>query len=448
MVVVYGVIAVFIAWIWVDYYRLIDVFQKESLKYFILTFLLGACSVFIVLGLNNYVLSGLPFELNGEVINDFLYCVFKIGLLEEVAKTIPFLVFYFLFKKQLNEPIDFLAFVSVSALGFSAAENVLYFQKYGPTVINGRAMLSTVAHMFATSLVAYGIIRYKFYYGHKGFYRIFLYLLLAALSHGFYDFWLIFEGAESWGVLVTVLYFFLTISVFAVIVNNAINNSAFFSYKKIIYSDKVALRLLVYYGIVFLAQFSLLVILEDAQFALYNLRDSIFVIGFIVAISCVRMSRFKLIKNRWENLRLEFPFAFAQGDPFGMRSSQFLLRVRGESFNDAYVNLYHEEFCLLSPLSARNTFIGKTRLIYIERIVFLKNDETFYLAKVFHNDEKGPFDHLLLKQKQSGTTMVNEKYPIVAVLKIEDLADLENLERTAKDFGFYEWAFIQPRSAE
>jgi RsiW-degrading membrane proteinase PrsW (M82 family) len=448
MIALYIIIAVFIAWIWVDYYRLIDIYENESLKYFILTFILGCSSVLIVIGLNKYLLDSLPFELNGEFVNDFLYCIFKIGLVEEIAKTIPFVVIYFLFKKHINDPIDYLAFISISALGFSAVENVLYFQKHGPYIINSRAILSTVGHMFDTSLIAYGIIRHKYYHKNRGIIGIIIFFFLAALSHGFYDFWLLFEGTKSGGWIITVLYFLITISVFAVILNNAINNSAFFSYKKVIDGNKVAGRLLTYYGIVFLIQFVLLIFFENFSYAIRNLAGSIYFSAFIVVVSCVRLSRFKLIKDRWENLRLELPFTISQGDPYGMRSTRFRLRIKGESFNEAYINIYYEEYFSLNPLSKRNTYIGSSKLTFIERKIFLKNDETFYLAKVFHDSESGQHEKILLKPKTSDTTMVNEKYPIVAVLKIDNIADIENPKSTAKNFKFKEWAFIKPQTTE
>lgn len=158
MIALYILIAVFIAWIWVDYYRLIDVYEKDSLKYFLITFCLGCASVFIVFGLDRFVLDHSGFDLNGHFVNDFLYSVFRIGAVEEFAKLVPFLIMYSLFKKRFNEPIDYLAFICTSALGFSAVENVLYFNNYGPYIINSRAILSTVGHMFDTALIAYVLL--------------------------------------------------------------------------------------------------------------------------------------------------------------------------------------------------------------------------------------------------------------------------------------------------
>jgi RsiW-degrading membrane proteinase PrsW (M82 family) len=446
MIGIYIVIAVFIAWIWVDYYRLIDIYENEKLKYFIPTFILGCSSVFIVLGLNKYVLESFHFQINGEFVNDFLYCIFKIGMVEEFAKTMPFVIVLLLFKKQLNEPIDYLAFISISALGFSAAENVLYFHKSGPSVINGRAILSTVGHMFDTSLIAYGIIRYKYFYKNKGIFRIIFFFFLAAFSHGFYDFWLIYEGTQSGGWIITILYYFVTISVFAVIINNAINNSTFFTYKKVINSDKVAGRLVAYYSIVFLCQLLLLSFFEDMTNAFLNLRASIFSSGFIIAVTSVRLSRFKLIKDRWENLKLEMPFTMAPGDTFGRRNSPIRIRIKGDSYNETFINQYYEEYFELNPISTRNTYLENTRNAFIERKIFLKDEETFYLAKVFHAYKTEVFEMYLLKPKTANKTMVNEKHPIVAVLKIENIEDIENTALTSHDFEFLEWAYITPQA--
>ncbi len=445
MILIYSLIAIFIAWIWVDYYRLIDIYEKESLKYFILTFILGGCSVLIVLIINSVFLDGLNFELNGDFINDFTYSVLKIGVVEEFAKTIPFFIMLWLFKDQINEPVDYIVFISISALGFSAAENIMYFYSHGPNIINGRAILATVGHMFDTSLIAYGLIRIQF---DKTNSKVLLFLGffgLAALSHGFYDFWLLNETTKSGGWIITILYFLITISIFSTILNNALNNSSFFTYKKVVDSDMVAKRLLSYYGIVFLIQFILLAFKNDFIYAIRNLAGSLLITGFIIIITVVRLSRFKLIQGRWQPIKIEFPFSIKQGDSFmSTRRSYLSITIKGESYNETYINTYYEEYFLLHPLTARNSHIQKTRNAYIEKKIFLKNDETFYLVKIFHDENKENFETMLIKPKTNETTMVNDIYPIVALLKIENADDLENINLGAKDFQFKEWAFAKP----
>ncbi|MDD2982493.1 MAG: PrsW family glutamic-type intramembrane protease [Crocinitomicaceae bacterium] len=444
MIVLYSFIAVFIAWIWVDYYRLIDIYEQEKLKYLILTFFLGCASVLVVFGIQLYVLDSFYFELNGNFLNDFLYSVFKIGLVEEIAKTIPFLIMFFLFKKEFNEPIDFLAFMCVSALGFSAVENVLYFTEHGPNIINNRAILSTVGHMFDSSLVAYGIIRYKYYPKGNKVLSLILFFFLAALAHGFYDFWLLFEGTESGGWLMTILFFLITVSVFAIILNNALNNSSFFTYKKVIDSNMVLKRLLSYYGVVFAIQFILLIFHQNFEHAINNLVASILLTGFIILVTCIRLTRFKLIHKRWNDLKLEFPFFITKSDPTGMNASQLVIRMRGDSFNEVSINVFYEEYFILNPLSKRNTNMGTPRLAFIERKIFLYNDDTFYVVKVFDGNENSRYELMLIKAKTANVTMVNNKYPIVAVLKIENFADLDNVQMRAENFKFREWAFLKP----
>ncbi|TAH26147.1 MAG: protease PrsW [Cytophagales bacterium] len=444
MIIIYSIIAIYIAWIWVDYFRLIDIYEKESLKYFILTFILGCGSTQLVLWLNKYVLDSLHNELTGDFVNDFLYSVFSIGLVEESAKTIPFLIVYFLFRKQFNEPIDYLVFICISALGFSAAENVLYFQNKGPDIINSRAILCSIGHMFDTSLIAYGIIRYKFHPKKEGIIVLFKFFFLAALSHGFYDFWLIYEGTKPFGWLITILFFLVTISLFVTILNNALNNSSFFTYKKVVNSDKVIFRLLIYYGIVFLTQFILLIFLKNISYAFLNLNYSIFFTGIIVAITCIRLGRFKLIKGRWEKLIIEFPFRIFSEKSTVNKSSGATISIKGDPFNEYYVTVFYEEYFILKPLSKTNTYIGHQRLAFIEKKVFFKNDETYYLTKVFHDFESGVHEKVLLKPKRNDSTMVNKKYPIVAVLRIENLEELLNNTSIEGKFKFKEWAFMKP----
>ncbi len=437
-------IAVFIAWIWVDYFRLIDIYERESLKYFIFTFILGGASVGIVI-IIEHLLKDWTFDINGSFINDFLYCFLRIGVIEEFAKFVPFLLILSLFGKQINEPIDFFVYIAISALGFSAVENVLYFQVHGPQLIITRSILSTLGHVFDTSLIACGFIIY-IYKTHKyPLFTFFGFFLLAALAHGFYDFWLIYEGTKEGGIIITILYFLFTISIFATILNNALNNSEFFSYKKVVDSGKVAKRLLLYYAILFGIQATMVAIKKDAGYAVAGFLASLFTVGFIVVIAVIRLSRFKLIRGRWNRIKIELPFAFS----FNFRRENtlnpvFSIRIKGESFNEVYVNAFYEEFFLIFPVSKRNSSMEFYQQAYIEKKLFLHNDETYYLGKIFTQDGSGSFYYRLFKPKTTGVTMKKGKYPVVAVLNFDSVSDFENPGRRASDFVFETWAYIKP----
>lgn len=445
MLVIYTLIATFIAWIWIDYFRLIDIFEKESIKLVVLTFILGGASTLIIYYLQNIVLI-YAFKINGNIINDFLYCTVNIGVAEELAKSIPFIIIYFLFKSEINEPIDYLLIFSISALGFSAVENILYFQHYNAYIINNRAIWSTVAHMFDSSLVAYGIILYKF--RNKNIIIVVLLFLLASLSHAFYDFWLIFEDTKEWGFLITSFYFLITVSLFAVILNNALNNSSFFTDEKYIRTSVILSHLFIYYGIVFLSQFVLIFLSDGFNPAVLNFKQHLFTSAFIIVIIVVRLSRFKLVKGRWEKLKFELPFKISTGESYYSAGPRISFSIKGESTEEIYLNKYYHKFFSLSPVSKRNTYLTKTRLAFIERKLFLKNYNTSYVVKIFDNNNKHNFEYMLIYAKLSGTTKIYDDYPIVAVFKIRYINELDDNQLTLKDFDFVEWAFIASKDQE
>ncbi|MCC7303271.1 MAG: PrsW family intramembrane metalloprotease [Bacteroidia bacterium] len=436
-------VAVFIAWIWVDYYRLINIYSHSKLGYLILTFSLGCASVGIVTLLHRFTPFPAWLPEDGTVIGDLLYCVIRVGLVEEICKLIPFLIMFALFRKQIREPIDFVAFISVSALGFSAVENVFYMQRYGPWVIDSRSILCSVGHMFDTSIIAYGVVRYKFLHRKNSIPLGFWYLLLAAISHGFYDFWLTHKGAENWGWIVTNIYFMFTISFYAIILNNALNNSSGFTYKKIIDGDALARRLLIYYGILFLVQLILISQKRTFEQAAWHMAYTFITSGFIIIISVVRLSRFKLIKGRWENLRVELPFTFSPmpGEP----NASAGFRVRGESVNEVNVNRYYEEYCLITPVSPVNSRMKKPCVAFIEKKMFLNHEVPHYLARVYKGDSMTNPEFYLLRPKRRGLTLMNDQYPIVAMMKITTLPDAKQKGKFTKKLQFVEWASLAPK---
>lgn len=441
MLFLYSLTAIFIAWIWVDYYRLIDLYEPEKLKNFIFVFFLGASSVFLVFLINNVVFDRFDWRLNGNLLNDFLYCTVNIGMVEELSKLVPFFIFYKFFKKEINEPIDYVAYICVSALGFSAAENIMYFNNYGPQIIYGRAILASVGHMVFAAFTAYGIIRFKYKTTKLGIYEVFLFFLLGSATHGLYDFWLMFEGTSSYGLILTSLFFLESISIFAIIMNNALNNSEFFTYKKVIDLDKVSQRLMLYYLIVFILQFTFITLERDLESAFRSVGLYLFFIAFLVFVATKRLSRFKLIKGRWFSLKLELPFSFSKEYSYDGKKNNYGFAIRGDSYNEIYLNRFYKEEFFICPLSKRKTAIEKPRLAYIEQKVFLHSDETYYVCKVFLDYAKTKFDYYLLKPKLLGKKFTQQKSPIVALLRMQNSEDMNNLELRMNHFQFVEWAY-------
>lgn len=441
MLFFYSLTAIFIAWIWVDYYRLIDVYEPEKLKNFVFIFVLGALSVFIVFLLNGLFFDATNFRLNGNLINDFLYCTIRIGMVEEFSKLVPFFIFFLLFKKEVNEPIDYIAYICVSALGFSAAENIMYFNNYGPQIITGRAILSSVGHMIFAAFTAYGIVRYKYKKTKLGLIEVLLFFCLGSATHGLYDFWLMFEGTSGYGILLTAIFFLECISIFAIIMNNALNNSEFFTYKKMVNTDKVASRLLTYYFIVFVLQFLFISIKSGFNEALSSIGLSFFTIGVLIFITTIRLSRFKLIKDRWFPVKLELPIVFKEVHSYDGLNSKKRLAIRGESYNEIYLNRFYKEEFYLYPINESNSILERPSLAFIENKVFLNNDESYFVCKLYLDDAKSKFDYYLLKPKLFGKKFTQNKSPIVAMLRMQDANDMYNTELEMIDFKFVEWAY-------
>jgi RsiW-degrading membrane proteinase PrsW (M82 family) len=433
-------LAVFIAWIWVDYFRMIDIYEREKPIYFFITFLLGMAAVLIAF-IGEGAVESSSFRPTGGFVGDLLYCVLSIGVIEEFAKLVPFIIILMLFKKEVNEPIDYFIYISISALGFSAAENILYFLNHGPSIVLGRSILSTFTHIFSTSLIACGFIIYK-YRRHRHPVALFLFFFgLAALSHGFFDFWLLHESTRPLGLLVDILYFFITISVFATILNNALNYSTFFSFKKVINSQLVVRRMLIYYIIVMAIQIAMSVAGGGSSGIEVIFLPSSLAIGFIIVVAVLRLSRFKLIPGRWNSVKIEMPFRVILHDHEG--NLTFKIAVRGDSFNESYVNAYYEENFLLVNVSSRKNTTDEYNRAYIEKKLFLYKDETYYLARIYDQDGNS-FKYRLLKPKTTDITLKKNRFPIVAVLNFDYVPDYEKPSTRPGDFVFENWAYLKP----
>lgn len=440
LVLTYSLISLFIAWIWVDYFRLIDIHHKNSLIHVVIAFLLGGSSVFIVFGAHEYFLNGISLSINGNLLNDLAFAILQVGMLEEFSKFCAFLVFFLLFRSHLKEPIDYLMYVSVCALGFSAVEHVLYFSESGPEIINGRAILATVGHMFDTSIVAYGLILFRFKREKNSFLTILVCFLLASLAHGIYDFFLMYPPLDQIGWIFTILYFLVTISVFAVILNNSINNSPYFSYKEIIDSSFVFKRLLIYYGIIFAAQFLLTLLDHSLEWSIESIMYSVMLSGTIIILTIGRLSRFNLVRGRWERIKLEFPFKISSGSSSLLGSR---LSIKGENFNETHINPFMETTFYLKPILQNSNYLREKRMAYMEHKVVSKKNDVYYIIRVYDGDQTTNYTVHMLRAKFTHPNMVKDKYPIVGVLKVENNQATTDY-KSIKKYSFKEYAVLLP----
>ncbi len=212
-----------ISYLWFLFFRALDIFEKEKTGILILVFIMACVSTFLVFPLAHFI-RGLGLTLDGSLLNDYLFCFLGIGVPEELVKIFPLLIIL-TFSKHIDEPYDFILYGGVCALGFAFIENIQYLSKTGMTALGGRALYSTVSHIFDTSIICYfmAIARYK---GTNIIWAFIKGFLLAALAHGFYDFWLISETYSF--SFATIVFFLLSIHFLTMMINNLLNISPYY----------------------------------------------------------------------------------------------------------------------------------------------------------------------------------------------------------------------------
>ena len=111
---------------WMIFFWRIDIFEREPVAHGLLVFALGVAATNLV-----FPLHGL-FDLldpRPDALEDAMFAIFHVGVIEEIVKFVPVLLFIGL-SRQANEPVDFVIYGSLSALGFATLENVGYFGRY------------------------------------------------------------------------------------------------------------------------------------------------------------------------------------------------------------------------------------------------------------------------------------------------------------------------------
>lgn len=116
----------------------------------------------------------------------FLYAVSVIGVIEETAKFIPFVVVVLRFE-EFDEPIDGIIYASFIALGFAAMENLTYLEFLTPAEAIARGFAGSIVHILFASIWGYLVGR-AFLRGRQLVVTAFVSVAGAAVVHGIYDF--------------------------------------------------------------------------------------------------------------------------------------------------------------------------------------------------------------------------------------------------------------------
>lgn len=300
------VIAFFVSIVWLQYILKLDIYEKEKWKHIAFVFISSIITTY-----GCYILypicHALGFNLNGNVVNDFFYCIFGIGLIEETVKFIPFFILL-KYTKAINEPYDYLLYASVSALGFAFAENAMYLNNYGIHIVAARAFYAAVAHMTFCSTVAYGLLLKKYRFPQYPTILVFLvFFFIAMFIHGFYDFWLINKQVSSYNGITTI-FLLITIHLWFTMKNNAINISPFHNEKVKLDNDKLKQYLVISLCSIFMFSYLYVVLIygkhEGMKFFWGNMRAY----GYVVFYLIISFSNYNIIKGKFNPLKISFNF--------------------------------------------------------------------------------------------------------------------------------------------
>lgn len=301
----------FILALWFYFLYTLDVFELEKRKWIITTVLAGAFMGLVCVYLYDVIDIYTPFTTGQSTLQDFLYSVFVIGGIEETVKIIPLLLLI-AFTKEVNEPMDYVFFATLSALGLSIQEDFMYFNSESADVIYSRGIYTSLTHICDSSIIAYSLVLAKYYYKKSQALFFVVGFLLACITHGIYDFFII--NIDIWIIPFFILLFQAWL--FAHIVNNCLNNSPFFDQNKKLDISRLAVivsgGLLLLMTIVFLY----ISIYINEEYAIGKFFYSLIFFSYPLYFLSICIHKIDLFPSHWESFsfrRLMNPKVFFGG---------------------------------------------------------------------------------------------------------------------------------------
>ena len=148
---------------WAAYHLHVDRYLPEPPGQLLLAFALGVGSFWLgLLGYRALGLVGLRYDAFALAAHHlpglFAYAVLGIGVIEESAKLLPFLLIIRLFR-EFDEPIDGIIYASFIALGFAAVENIRYLEYLSTRQAYARGFAGPVLHIVFASVWGYYVGR-------------------------------------------------------------------------------------------------------------------------------------------------------------------------------------------------------------------------------------------------------------------------------------------------
>ena len=286
---------------WFIFINRIDIFKKENFKYPILVVILGMFFSILTFLIQDILLLKFSFSLKGNILHDLFVTTFLgIGVVEEFVKLIPFFLIL-KFTREVDEPFDYILYACMSALGFAFIENLGYFSLLDGNVIPGRAFMSVVGHMIFSSFCVYGLVLAKFNYQKPSSRYFLISFFSGAMLHALYNYFIF-----SHSPILHFVFFIFILQSWAIIINNAINNSNFFDFKIVFQAQKLRLFLSIMLSSILTITY-LIHALESGKEAANNyFFASCLFGGFFLIFYVTSLSNYDLVKGYWRPITIRF----------------------------------------------------------------------------------------------------------------------------------------------
>jgi RsiW-degrading membrane proteinase PrsW (M82 family) len=432
-----GLAAVLSISMWLDYFRKIDVFEPEKIKHLLVALLTGCGTPFISIAIYRLVdLTGL--EMTGDVSNDLFYSIVIIGANEELSKIIGVLVAFRLLRNYIKDPIDYLVYAGLVALGFSIVENFKYFNEYGMQIITTRAFYSALVHIINTTIIVYGFYRLKLFNKGTQITNTLIAFGVSAASHGLFDFFLMNDFLGPYTQLFSIFVYLIGINFWVQMLNNANNYSVNFDYSKIHFSGQIFYRLLFWYlaTMIFTVIYNMIVFTPER--ALSYFYHSLITDGLLLFIVILRASRFRIFKQKYFNVNIELPFYYTQNDDEDFKFLWLIpIKVRGEGAFEYKLTTFLDKIIEIFPLDVNSSLVKEPVKVTLTDKLLLKEDVIVYKA-VYDNEV------YFIKPKTNGNTETEDDFPISGLFTLKPGINYENpSEISYKDLVFLEWIYTK-----
>lgn len=422
---------------WLDYFRKIDVFEPEKIKHLLFALVIGCGTPFISIGIYRLVdLTGL--EMTGDVANDLFYSIIIIGANEELSKIVGVLVAFRLLRHHIKEPIDYLVFAGLVALGFSIVENFKYFNEYGMQIITTRAFYSALVHIINTTIIVYGFYRLKLFNRGTQLTNTLIAFGVSAASHGLFDFFLMNDFLGPYTQVFSIFVYLIGINFWVQMLNNANNFSTHFDYAKIHFSGQIFYRLLFWYlaTMIFTVIYNMIVF--NPERALSYFYHSLLTDGLLLFIVILRASRFRIFRQKYFNINIELPFYYTLNNDEDFKFLWFIpIKIRGEGAFEYKLTTFLDKIIELYPLDPGSSVVKEPVKVNLMEKLLLKEDVVVYKA-IYNNAV------YFIKPKTNGETETEDDFPISGLFTLKPDINFENpSEISYKDLHFLEWIYTK-----